>query len=69
MIKKILKTIIIIAAAALAAFAALLLFLTATEYKPADTTPIAVEGTASESPKPGRSLRILTWNIGCVLFI
>ena len=46
------------------AFAALIGFLTATEYKPADTEEIAVEGEAAEEMSIGKDFSVMSWNIG-----
>ena len=46
-------------------FAALLLILTITEYKPEDVEEVTIEGEASaKAPVPGEPLTILTWNTG-----
>ena len=43
---------------------ALIGFLSATEYKPADTEDIAFDGDASGKLAAGQPFRIMTWNIG-----
>lgn len=45
-------------------FAGLIGFLSITEYKPADTEGIAVEGEAGKELAPGDNLTIMSWNIG-----
>ena len=62
--KKILKIIAAILVCLCAAFAALLLFLSATEYRPEEITAVSPEGNASETVKSGDTIRVLTWNIG-----
>ena len=44
--------------------AGLIGFLSVTEYKPADSEEIAVEGEASEELAPGDDLTVMSWNIG-----
>jgi endonuclease/exonuclease/phosphatase family metal-dependent hydrolase len=39
-------------------------YLTVTEYKPADTEPLTVEGKAGNEVVPGRTYTLLSWNIG-----
>ena len=46
------------------AFAGVIGFLTATEYKPADKEEIAVEGEAAEELAIGSDFSIMSWNIG-----
>lgn len=46
------------------AFAALIGFLTATEYKPSDAEEIAVEGEADEELAAGDRFTVMSWNIG-----
>ena len=46
------------------AFAGLIGFLTATEYKPADVEEIAVEGAAADELEIGKDFSIMSWNIG-----
>ena len=63
-IKRVIKGIIIFIAAVLLLVAGLLVFLTVTEYKPADVEPLKVKGTANETYSVGDSMSIMTWNIG-----
>ena len=63
-IKIIIKGIIILITAVLLFVAGLLVFLTVTEYKPADVEPLKVKGTADETYSLGDSMTIMTWNIG-----
>ncbi|MBR0456156.1 MAG: endonuclease [Firmicutes bacterium] len=63
-IKRVIKGIIIFIAAVLLLVAGLLVFLTATEYKPADVEPLKVNGTADATYSMGDSITILSWNIG-----
>ena len=44
--------------------AALIGFLSATEYKPSDIEELAVDGDASGELAPGDSFTVMTWNIG-----
>lgn len=60
--KRVLRVIGIVLAAVAVLFAALLLFLTVTEYRPAPIEEVSVTGTADE-PADGR-VRVLTCNIG-----
>lgn len=60
--KKAVRIILIILAVVILLFAALLIFLTATEYRPADVESIDISGTAEG--KPGETVRILSYNIG-----
>ena len=71
--QKILLILLGIVGAAVAAFAALILFLTITEYRPADRENLeirkageagAARETAGAGPEAGSSLSIMTWNIG-----
>ena len=62
--KKILKILgwILLAVAVLAV--GLFGYLSVTEYKPADTEPLTVEGKAGNEVAPGRTYTLLSWNIG-----
>ena len=64
--RRVLKALIIILCVIAAAFAALLVFLSATEYKPQDTENIVSEGIADASLhlKKDEKLKIVSWNIG-----
>ena len=66
MAKKILKTIGIILAVLILAFAALIGFLTVTEFKPAAVEPVEVlRGAVAETPLDSSGeLTILSWNVG-----
>ncbi len=44
--------------------AGVLIFLTATEYKPADSVSVGVTGLPETSLSTGDSLKVMTWNIG-----
>lgn len=44
--------------------AGMLLFLTITEYKPADQEAVAVNGSAARTLSPGDSLSLMSWNLG-----
>ena len=61
-----LKIILGIIIAIIVIFAALLITITATEYRPADIEDIAIEGTAAADTavKTGEDLTIATWNTG-----
>ena len=61
---RILKTLLTLVLIAVLAFAALIGFLSATEYKPADREAVDVEGKAQQTLAEGDSFRIVTWNIG-----
>ena len=63
-VRKILKFIGAVLLIAVLLFAGLIGFLSATEYKPADSEEIAVEGEASEELAPGEEFSIVSWNIG-----
>ena len=62
--KKILKVlgwiILVIVAVALC----FLIFLSVTEYKPAEKEQIKVSGKAENSIKAGDSISVLSWNLG-----
>lgn len=47
-------------------FAAVIIYVSVTEYKPADTEKAAVEGAAADSSaiRRGEDLKIISWNIG-----
>jgi endonuclease/exonuclease/phosphatase family metal-dependent hydrolase len=63
-LRKVLRFIGILLLIIVAAVAGLIGFLTATEYKPADTETIAVEGEAGGELKIGKDFSIMSWNIG-----
>jgi hypothetical protein len=63
-LKKIVKILAIIIAAVIVFAGGLLVFMTATEYKPADVEPLNVKGAAEESYSLGDQLTIMSWNIG-----
>ena len=63
-VRKILKFIGAVLLIAVLLFAGLIGFLSATEYKPADSDEIAVEGEASEDLAPGDEFTVMSWNIG-----
>jgi endonuclease/exonuclease/phosphatase family metal-dependent hydrolase len=67
-LRKILKIVICIVLVCAAAFCALLLYLTATEYKPADKVKLKVESSESSGTgsavKQGETLKYMTWNAG-----
>ena len=63
MAKKILKPILIVIGAVILLVLAFVLFLTLTEYKPADVEPVEVF-SYGEAAEAGASLRIMSWNIG-----
>lgn len=63
-VRKILKINGIALAVIVLAFAGLIGFLSATEYKPAETEEIAVEGDASAGLEAGKDLKVAVWNIG-----
>ncbi len=54
----------ILLAVIVAAVAGLLIFLSVTEYKPADTEELSISGSASKSLSAGESFRMVTWNLG-----
>lgn len=67
MAKKALKVILIILGVILLAAAALILWLSVTEFKPADVTDVKIEtGSESDSVRPaeGQEISIVSWNIG-----
>ncbi len=67
MAKKVLKVILIILGVILLAAAALILWLSVTEFKPADVTDVKIEtGSESDSVRPaeGQEISIVSWNIG-----
>ena len=63
--KKVLKAVLILLLIVVIAFGAFLGFLTATEYKPADTEPLELRTLNSDvAPVPSGELAVLSWNIG-----
>ena len=65
--RRILRIILIILLICVIIFAALLIWLTVTEYKPADSEEISVQtadGAAPEDVREGSSLTYMTWNVG-----
>lgn len=58
------KVIVCLLGVVLLLFIGLIGFLSATEYKPADSEEIAVEGQAKEAVKPGKEMTLMSWNIG-----
>lgn len=62
--RRILRVIVIIVLILVLAFAALLIFLTVTEYRPDDRTALEVSGSSELRPEPGDTIRVVTWNIG-----
>ena len=67
-ILKILKVILILVLIVVLLFAGLLVFLSVTEYKPADRETITVCGTAEKEIPTGKTVKIISWNVGyCAL--
>lgn len=64
MIKRILKTVAVIITAAVIAFAGLLIYLTATDYRPEPVETVALNGTGTKKLNLGDSLSLLSFNIG-----
>ncbi|MBR1810335.1 MAG: endonuclease/exonuclease/phosphatase family protein [Clostridia bacterium] len=62
--RRILKAIGICLLALVVAFGGLLGYLSATEYKPADQTPITIAGQPTRTLNTGDTLKVMTWNIG-----
>ena len=63
--KKVLKAVLILLLIVVIAFGAFLGFLTATEYKPADTETLELRTLSPDAaPVPDEELTILSWNIG-----
>ena len=63
--KKLFKGILILLLIVVVAFSAFLGFLTATEYKPADTETLELRTLSPDAaPVPDEELTILSWNIG-----
>ncbi len=68
LILKILKVILILVLIAVLLLAGLLVFLSVTEYKPADRETITVCGTAEKEIPTGETVKIISWNVGyCAL--
>ncbi|MBQ4381179.1 MAG: endonuclease [Oscillospiraceae bacterium] len=63
------KIVLIILAVILVLLALMILFLSVTEYKPADREDLALEGKASAGKiKIGEKVKVMSWNIGyCAL--
>lgn len=67
MAKRVFKIIGIVLLAIIVLAAALLIWLTATEYKPGAKESVkvtAADGSAAKTLAPGDSLSVLTWNVG-----
>ncbi len=65
---KVLKVILILILIVVLLFAGLLVFLSVTEYKPADEETITVVGTADKEVPTGETVKIVSWNVGyCAL--
>lgn len=62
--KRVLKVIGIAVLVLVVAFAGLLGWLTATEYKPADKETVEIDGQGEETAEIGKDMRIVSWNIG-----
>lgn len=62
--KKGLRIVLIIIGILLAAIILLFAVLTITEYKPADTEALTIDGSSSQTLAPGDDFTIMTWNIG-----
>lgn len=62
--KRILFVILIALLVCAGAFAAIVIVLTITEYKPKAVESLTVEGDASEQPSVGETVRVMTWNVG-----
>ncbi len=61
---KIMKIIGIVIAVMVLAVIVLFAVLTITEFKPDETTPVVINGTATKTLAPGDSFSLLSWNIG-----
>ena len=67
-ILKILKVILIVILVLILLVAGLVVFLSVTEYKPADRETITVSGNADTVIPTGEKIKILSWNVGyCAL--
>lgn len=66
MLKRILKAVFAVLGIIIAAVVVFVIFLTVTEYRPADTEVLEISGVPVENDKfaPGDSLCILSWNTG-----
>ena len=65
---KILKVILVVILVAILLFAGLLVFLSVTEYKPAERESITVDGNADKEIQKGETIKIVSWNVGyCAL--
>jgi len=62
-LKIVLKVLLILILILVLAMAGLIVFLTVTEYKPADAEPVEVSGR-TETAFSGDTVSVLTWNIG-----
>lgn len=63
-VRRILSVIGILLLVIVCFVAALLVFLSVTEYRPAGRETLAVSGAASRSLREGDSVTVMTWNIG-----
>ncbi|MBQ7508092.1 MAG: endonuclease/exonuclease/phosphatase family protein [Spirochaetales bacterium] len=64
--KTLLKILLTILLVIVAAFAALVLWLTLSEYRPApvEDVPVLTDGSATGAVETGKQLKLLSWNIG-----
>ena len=65
-VKSILKALLILILVLVLFVAAVLVWLTAVEYRPSDKESVAVETLSGKALQiaPGDSIRILSWNLG-----
>ena len=63
-VKRTLQIVAGIVIAIVAAFLVLILVLTVTEYKPAATEELAVNGSGTQTLQTGDTISVLTWNTG-----
>ena len=63
--KKFFETLLYLILAVLAAGILLIVFLTVSEYRPADVEPVAISGKAEEKQIPlGEPIEVISWNVG-----
>ncbi len=62
--QKLLIAVIVIVAIPIVYFLGAMIYMNATEYKPADVEEIEITGLQSKELDPGDELTILTWNVG-----
>ncbi|MBP5209568.1 MAG: endonuclease, partial [Clostridia bacterium] len=63
-IRRVFRAVGIVLAALLVLVGGLVVFLSVTEYRPAERETLTIEGEAARTPAVGDTISILTWNVG-----